>query len=668
MRAGVDVGGTFTDSIVVDDNGHLTVAKTLTTPADVSIGTMASLKELTTEGDHLESIVHGTTLVTNTLIERRGAPVGLLTTAGFRDTLAIRRTRRETLYDLNWKKPPSLVPRRLRREVRGRIDRNGETITPLDENDVRDACELFVQEGIEDIAICFLFSFRNDAHEQRAAAIVRELLPTARLSLSSEVVPEIREYERASTTVLNAMSAAVLETYLQALAAQLEAENLAGDLRIIKADGGVASPQYISRRSVEAYNSGPAAGVAAAVELGRMLNVKNLLTLDMGGTSTDVSVIWNGEPLSTMEGELEFGIPIRSPMVYIRSIGAGGGSVAYIDRAGALQVGPESAGADPGPACYGRGGDRATVTDANVVLGRIDPNYFAGGGMALDVEAAHAAVGKIAEEFRWTVEQAAEAISRIALANLVGAVREVSIDRGYDPRDFFLIAYGGAGGLYAAAVASELGIPEVVLPRFAGVFSAVGCLCADFKHERLRTLLVPATEASGPVVTAEWESLVKEGWEFLSWRGDATVRRFLDMRYVGEAFELLIEPDRDPQAADLMPRAVELFHAEHERLYGFRRLDPVEVVNTRVQLLVPVERPPWGARSMDSEQASPAAGDGDGDLAFYHRDALEPGRTVKGPAVVRDEDATTVLPQGHVLTLDEFGHIHITPDEVGSGS
>jgi len=666
-RVGVDVGGTFTDAVSVDAAGQITVAKTLTTPDDLSQGTLAALGELAGDLGELDAVVHGTTLVTNALIERNTPPIGLITTEGFRDVLEVRRTRRQHLYDLRWEKPPSLVRRRLRCEARERIGQHGEVILALDERGVRRIAEFLRSCGVRDVAICFLFSFRNSQHEERAAEIVRETIPDARVSLSSEIAPELREYERSSTTVLNSMATAAMERYLTTIESELGNRGFDGDLHMIKGDGGIGTTRYLLRRSLEAYNSGPAAGVSAAAELGRLLGIDNLLTLDMGGTSTDVSLIWHGQPLRTMEEELAFGIPMRIPMVDVRSIGAGGGSIAWIDAAGALHVGPRSARAMPGPACYGRGGTVPTLTDANLILGRIDPDFFLGGAMRLNRAAAEEAVGEIASQFGWSLTQTAEGISRIATANIVQAVREISIDRGYDPRDFTMVAYGGAGPLYAAEVAAELGVPEVVVPVRAGVLSALGCLCADMTHECLRTILVPADVERSDTIRRGWRRLEEETLGRLGGT-DVRIERFLDMRYVGEAFELTIAIATEPADANLVPIAAERFHSEHERLYGFRRDDPVEVVNVRVRGTVATERPRWDSpvAAAADHGALPGTRAGSG-YRFCFRDDLGLDRPVPGPLVVRDADATAVVHEGQTVRLDRLGNLRIAvgPEDHG---
>jgi N-methylhydantoinase A len=668
IRIGIDVGGTFTDGASIDpDTGRLAATKTLTTKAQVE-GTSSVLDDLSPDLRSVAAIVHGTTLVTNTLVERTGPPVGLITTAGFRDILEIRRTLRPHLYDVAWRKPPALVPRRFRREVRERIGANGNVLMPLNLEDVGSAAELFRRNGIVDIAVCYLFSFRNPRHEQETRDIIRRLIREARISLSSEVLPEYREYERTSTTVLNAMAKAAMERYLGDLETSLKRRRFAGELRLLKADGGVASASNIAHRSAEAFHSGPAGGVIGAASLGRALGHPNILTFDMGGTTTDVSLIWGGEPVLTMEEEVDFGIPIRVPMVYVRSVGAGGGSIAWIDEGGALRVGPRSSGATPGPACYGRGGAEATVTDANVELRRIDPEYFLGGRMALRPDRATEAVAELGQRFGWSPPEAARAISNVALSNMVQASREVSTGRGYDPRDFVLMAFGGAGPLYAAELARELGIREVIIPRDAGVFSAVGCLHANYKHERLRTIMLPAQPDVAPTVEAACDELASEAVAALGPVDSATVSWYLDIRYVGEAFDLTVPVSDGFAGWGTIEAAIDRFHTEHERLYGFSRADPVEIVNARVRAVSPVAHPAWRHEHSARAQEGLRTGsrltvlpDGSrAEFAVHHRRALAVGHVVEGPAIVQDDDSTTLVFPGDTLTLDECGNVRIS--------
>jgi N-methylhydantoinase A/oxoprolinase/acetone carboxylase beta subunit len=674
-RIGVDVGGTFTDAVAVDPStGEVRASKTATTPSEVVVGTRNAVDALGADLKEVDAIVHGTTLVTNALVERNTPLVALVTTAGFRDSLEIRRALREHLYDITWRKPAALVKRQYRFEVLERVDRDGNVLIPLDEEGVRRVGQRLAELGIAHVAICFLFSFRNASHEMRARVILKEVLPDAKVSISFEILPEFREYERTSTTVLNAMARGVMEDYLDDLGQMLRDRRFNGELRIMKADGGVANAAYIARRSVEAFHSGPAGGVTAAAELGRVLGRANILTLDMGGTTTDVSLIWNGEPVLTMEQEVAFGLPVRIPMIYVRSIGAGGGSIAWLDDGGGLRVGPRSAGAIPGPACYERGGTEATVTDAMVALGYVDPNFFLGGSMQLNRDLATKAVGIIADRFGWSVAETASAISRIALANMCQAIREVSVERGYDPRDFVLLAFGGAGPLFAAAAAAELGIKDVIIPERAGVFSALGCLHADFKNENVKTVLLIAVPGCEVAIDTAWRELTDKGFNDLGSK-EAVVQRFIDMRYVGEAYELTVSVPQELKGWRAIEAAVGLFHSEHRRLYGFERTDRVEIVNARVRVVLPVPRPRWVRRPAASstanstETVTAVLPDGSSaSVPTYHRGRLSVGQQVEGPAIVQDPDATTVIYERQALSIDEFGNIRIATGSAPPGS
>lgn len=669
LRVGIDVGGTFTDAIQLDiATGDLVVVKVPTTLTAVQASTLTALDKLSDSLRSVDSIVHGTTLVTNALVERNTPPIGLLTTRGFRDVLEIRRTQRPRLYDARWAKPPSLIPRHLRLEVRERIDKSGQVLEQLSEEEVRHACLIFAANKVRDIAIAFLFSFTNPSHEQQAARIVEQILPEARISLSSQVLPELREYERTSTTVLNAMARSVINDYLHEIDRQLFARSFTGRLRILKADGGIARSDYISKRSIEAFGSGPAGGVSAATRLGQALNRRNILTLDMGGTTTDVSLIWDGNPVATMEEEVEFGIPIRIPMIYIKSIGAGGGSIVRLDDAGVLHVGPKSSGADPGPACYGRGGLEPTLTDATLVLGWLDPTFFLGGRMPLDRELAERAIARIGRAFGWSVTATSAAVTRIAVAHLAQAIREVSLDKGYDPRDFALLAFGGAGPLFAAEVAMELGINEVIIPRNAGVFSALGCLCADHSYEALRTVLSPATRDSAVSLRNQWEEIEWSLKREVASQGQVRIERSLDMRYVGEAFEITLRIEANPSDPQIVDLAVEKFHAEHQRLYGFTRTDPVQIVNARIKLIEPIDPPEWkvmpstpGVTPLAKEVRPTGQLDGSvSDVPIFLRDDLHPGHEIEGPAIILDQASTATVPAHQRLRVDTLGNLIIS--------
>lgn len=669
LRIGVDVGGTFTDCVGVDPStGELSVAKVPTSRPDVERGTAEAIETLTrSNGRPAETVFHGTTLVTNAIVERKVPRVGLICTSGFRDILEIRRTQRARLYDIHWLKPASLVDRRFRREVVERIDKDGEILVPLDREGVLDAVEYFRKHGISDIAVAFLFGFANPQHELEAARIIHEFDPSIRVSLATETLPEIREYERTSTTVLNAMAKAVIEPYLESLEDRLSAGGFDGSLQIMTANGGTATSAYIrSKRSIDAFGCGPAAGVTAAAELGRKLGINNLLTFDMGGTTTDVGLVWGGEPVYSMEEEVDFGIPLRVPRTYIKSVGAGGGSLASIDEAGALQVGPESAGAIPGPACYGNGGDRATVTDANLVLGYIDPAYFLGGTMQLTPDRAFEVVSELGDKFGWTVQEAALAIIEIARANMVQGIREVTMDRGYDPRDFSLLAFGGGGALYAADVADALDLPRVVVPPFAGVFSALGCLFADYKHEYVKTVMLGASVESMDALREQLQAAREVAGANLGESGVSECPRyedFVDMRYVGQAFEVSVPVAAEISGRELIAQLKRDFTAEHERLYGFSRSAPVEIVNLRVRATVDVANPDWVARSKSpsglSQRRKVWTADGEVEAEVWRRDDLPAGLTISGPAIVVESEATVVVPAGFSCEADEIGSLII---------
>ncbi|MGE5338449.1 MAG: hydantoinase/oxoprolinase family protein, partial [Gemmatimonadota bacterium] len=487
LRLAVDVGGTFTDVTLFDAaRGRLVSAKTVTTPRDRAIGVLdgigAALEAAGAVAGQVAEVVHGSTTGTNALIERTGAKVGLLTTEGFRDVLEIGRIMRPDagLYDFSVDLPLPLVPRHLRREARERLDARGAVLTALEEASVRAAADFFAREGVEAVAVCFLFSFLNPAHEETAERILAQRLPGVPISLSSRVCPEIREYERSSTTVINAYLTPVMGTYLDSLQRRLEQKLGPVRLSVIQANGGSTSVAAARRRAVTTVNSGPAGGVVAAAYYGRRHARDRIVSVDMGGTSFDIGLVENGACAITTEGSFQ-DLPVRVPIIDLHIIGAGGGSIAWRDAGGALQVGPRSAGAEPGPACYGRGGATATVTDANLVLGRLSADYFNGGRMRLDVEAARRAVGTLAAEMKMGLEETALGVVRVVNANMVKGIAKVTILRGIDVRDFSLLSFGGAGGVHAVDLARALSMREAIVPPLPGTFSAVGLLVSDVR-------------------------------------------------------------------------------------------------------------------------------------------------------------------------------------------
>jgi len=708
LRIGIDVGGTFTDGVAVDEmNGAVTTAKTFTTYGDLSDGVLQVVKELSgTNGQGkghpdpskaISSIFHGTTLVSNALVERKVPPIGLLCTAGFRDVLDTRRTRRKYLYDIMWNKPENLVRRLYRREVVERLNYHGEVLTPIDEATVKDAVAFLARNGIKTLAVSYLYSFLNPTHERRTRDIILEMLPEAEISLSSDVIAEQREFERTTTTILNAMVKGLIDRYLGRLESALTEQHIDAPLQIMKANGGVARTATVRAKPVETYESGPAAGVTAAVAFGQMMGVPNLLTLDMGGTTTDVSLVWNGRPLMTLEEELEWSLPIRIPMIQIRSIGSGGGSLGWIDKGGALRVGPASAGSEPGPACYGRGGTKPTVTDADVVLGRLNPKHILGGKVSLNAELARKAIQEhIAEFLHLDVVQAAHAISQISAMDQVHLIREVTVNRGYDPRSFSLMCFGGAGAMYAVQIARELEISEVIIPTNPGVFSATGCLYADIHHEYVQTYITGTDGVNLGKLNEVFGALRQRAIEDLRRdrvTQDVTFEHFLDLRYHGEAYQISIPVDysafgRDSRFSgegeayqitvpvNVNPEghvteegidvAVRQFHSEHERLYGFNREDPVENVNVMLRALVPLPNPKVASNTVRRELSTAVKGrrpvyfgDSFSDTPIYDRYRLGYEAVIEGPAVIEEDQATIVLPPKQTARVDEYQNIRV---------
>jgi N-methylhydantoinase A len=650
---GVDTGGTFTDFVVSDD-GVLRVHKVLSTPRNPAEAILRGLRELNV-GDELAALVHGSTVATNAVLERKGVRTGLITTAGFRDVLEIGRQTRPKLYALRVEREPPLVPRDWRVEVRERLDERGAVLTPLDPASIDEAVAALKLAEVESVAVCLLFSFANPAHEQAVVAAARAA--GLHVSASSEVLPEFREYERTSTVVLNAYVAPIMDRYLGELERSLPGS---APLRIMQSNGGSISAATARREAARTLLSGPAAGVVGAAYVASASGFERAITFDMGGTSTDVALI-DGELSETTDGTIG-DFPTRLPMIDIHTVGAGGGSIAWFDTGGALRVGPRSAGADPGPAAYGNGGTEPTVTDANVVLGRLIPDAFLGGGMTLQLEAARTAVGRIADRLGSTVEEAALGMVRIANANMEAAIRVISVERGHDPRLFTLVAFGGAGPLHACELASALRIPRVLVPSTPGVLSALGMLAADILKDYVRTVMVASAAADG-VVEPVFAELDARGRAELAAEGLSPERiiieRYLDLRYSGQSYELVV-----PYSGDLGV-AVEDFHRAHDRRFGYS--DPteqVQVVNVRLKARGLADRPEIARTPLDANaQAEPAstravifagqAGADAHDTPIYARERLVPGVTFDGPAIITQYDTTTVLPPGWRALVDE---------------
>ncbi len=671
LWVGVDVGGTFTDVVVYDEATEtLRVGKSPTDPADPTQGLLRAFTKLEVALPATERLVHGTTIGTNAVLERKGARVWVITTRGFGDTLEIARTNRTVLYDIRALKPASLVPRQRVLEVDERMAFDGSVLRPLDPAGVGEAAERIraaTDGGAPGAAvICFLHSYANPVHERAAASLVRDRLPGWFVCTSQEVLPEFREYERFSTAVLNAYIGPLVGRYLTSLATTLAARGHAGKVFITTSSGGITTSEVAARFPVHTVLSGPAGGVAAALHLGRITGQRNLITCDMGGTSTDVCLIEELEATLSTEQQIA-GLPNRTPQIEINSIGAGGGSLAWLDAGAALRVGPRSAGAVPGPACYGRGGVEPTITDANLVLGRVPPDLPLAGEVKLDEELARRAIGRLLGGVPGlsTEEELADGIVRIATARMVSAIKEISIAKGHDPRDFVLLAYGGAGPMHAAFIAEELEIPRVMVPWAPGNFSAFGSLISDLRRDYVQTRLLATRSAVFADVAYAFAALEREATAALAGEGIAPERtsmlRTLGMRYVGQAWELLV---RVPDEADSMDALDEAFHRGHERRYGHRNESAVEIVNFRLTAVGATLKPslprPRTAGSIAGARRTerPVYFDG----AFmaspvYERERLARGAQLSGPAIVEEMGATTVVPPAWTATMGTWGEL-----------
>jgi len=681
MRLATDIGGTFTDLVYLDQvTGVLREVKSSSTPADFAIGVLDSLDKARVDVARAAFFVHGSTVVINALTERKGAKAALITTRGFRDVLEIGRANRPDLYNLFYAKPHPFVPRYLRLEVGERMNYKGEELVALEPDDVRAAAALCRREGVEAVAVCFLHSYANPAHEIECGELLEDMLGGIPVTLSHRVTKEWREYARTNTAVLNAYVHPIAKRYLDHLEKSLARRGMGPVGHIMQSNGGAAT--FATARDLPIYTveSGPVAGVIGAVEIGKLIGEPDVISLDIGGTTAKTSLIQNGTPKITTEYRIEYrrdyaGYPILAPTVDIVEIGAGGGSIAWIDSAGALKVGPVSAGADPGPACYDKGGDRPTVTDANVVAGRLNPAYFLGGEIPLNVTRAREAMKPIADCFGTSIEEAAIGVIRLADANMVNALKLVSVRRGYDPRDFALIAFGGGGGMHAASLARELRVRKVVIPTKPAVFSAWGMLMTDLRRDYIRTLILRADRV-GPqdfldiYRRMELEAAGDLESEHVS-SGDIRLVRYTDMRYAGQEHAVKVAVPGGAATPQTLEEVKERFHMLHEQAYTFRLNSPVEFVNFHITALGAVPKPEiprvQGGDSLKDAHKGKRPVDfgelGVHPAAIYERDRLPVGGRVVGPAVVEEPSSVTVVFPGQALTMDEFGFLHIFQED-----
>jgi len=674
VQIGVDIGGTFTDIVALDARGRLTLAKVPSTPKDLLDGIAAAtgmvLARAGAKPADVERFIHGTTIATNAILEQKGAVTAVLTTDGFEDVLELGRMKRSRMYDLAMdpEVPTFLAPRRRRLGIRERLDARGRVLAPLNEDDVRAAAAKLSAQGVQAIAVCYLFSFVNPAHERRTREIIADVAPDISVSLSSEVDPTFREYERLCVTAFDAYLGPVVKRYLGGLADTLRGLGVPGVPLIMRSRGGIVSAALAAQQPVTLFLSGPAGGVIGAAFAAEQAGVRDFVSLDMGGTSNDVAVVHDGRPLLASEGAIG-PYPVRTPMVDVNTIGAGGGSIAWIDAAGGLRVGPRSAGAEPGPACYARGGDEATVTDASVVLGYLNPTRFAGGAMTLDVTAAERALAAIGRRLGVDAVAAAAGIHRVVNARMADQIRLVTIKRGYDPRQFALVVLGGAGPVHGAALAAEMGMAEVLVPEAPGVLAAFGLLAAAIEHHHARTLQARTDGADLAAVNRCLAELDAAGQGRMREEGvparDVRVAYAADMRYVGQAYELEV-PITAPVAPERVPEIVAAFHAVHERVYGYARAQqPVEFVNFRAVHTFPLPRPVLTPAARDGSLHAALIGerrayfDGFVPTVIYERARLPLGARLPGPAIVEQPDTTTVIPPGVVAVVDDAGNLRL---------
>jgi N-methylhydantoinase A/oxoprolinase/acetone carboxylase beta subunit len=683
---GVDVGGTFTDIVFADiESGRTLIHKTPTTKDDPSRGVVACIGELCARFDlprpAIDHVLHGTTIGTNAVLEHDGAATGMITTAGYRDIVHIGRHQRPQHYSIRQEIPwqdRTLVRRRHRLTVSERLaPPRGEELVPLDEEGVREAARALRAEGVEAIAICFLFSYLNAAHESRAQEIVQEEFPDCFTSSSAEVAPQFREFERFTTALLNAFVGPRLRDYVGRLERSLSNEGFAADLHVMCSNGGVATPATVAKTPVSTLLSGPAAGVLGGAWSGALSGRDRLITFDVGGTSADIGIVVDGRfAEATARDTWIGGYPVLAPMIDIHTIGAGGGSIAYVDSAGAFRVGPRSAGADPGPAAYGRGGTKPTVTDANLVLGRLDPGNFLGGAMPLDSTAARCAIDDLSARLGLGPEETAEGVLTILNANMANAISSRTVQKGLDPRGFALVAFGGAGPLHAAEVARALGIPEVIVPAYPGITSAVGLLTTDLKYDAVRTEFQAGDTIDLDRLDTDLAAMEGELARQLANDGiapEGTVfERSGDLRYLGQGYELRVpfpEGELDAAAlAQIFARFAELHRIEYGHVF---EASPIEIVNIRVTGIgrMPKIAPPRPASGGSLGQAlvktAHCAFRNNGVLQamatpFYRRDLLPLEQPIAGPAIVLQTDSTTVVPPGTTLIAETSGNLILT--------
>lgn len=680
---GVDVGGTFTDFSVFNlETGELFHYKDSSTPGDPSRAIVKGVKDVLeikkAQARDVVYLAHGTTVGTNALIEKKGARVGLITTEGFKDLMEIGNQKRPSLYDLQAQKPVPLIPSGCNIGVRERIRYDGSVYTPLDEENVRQAVRQLKQYGVQAIAVCTLFSFINPAHENRIKEIIAEEYPEVYTTISSELAPEFREYSRMSTTVLNSYLGPVMKKYVNNFQTSVREMGIQAEPYITQSNGSIISIKETIDCPIKCAVSGPSAGVVAASFIGRQCNADKIITFDMGGTSADISLIENFTPQVSNEREVE-GYPARIPMINIITIGAGGGSIAQIDEGGALKVGPKSAGAVPGPACYGRGGTQPVVTDANIVLGKLNQKRILGGRMEVYLDLAHEALDRcICEKSGLSRAQAANGIITVVNSNMVRAVRSVSVEKGYDVREFSLMAFGGAGPLHACEVAKELGIRQVIIPPHPETLCSLGLLLADTKFDMSRTLILEGKVENLPKFNEQFADMIHQGSEALDREGVTKERRCfefaVDMRYQRQNFEISIPVPTGEMTEQDLRRAIADFHAEHKRSYGYcNEQAPVQFVSYRASAIGIIDKPEMTEQPLCPAAPAPVPLEtrsvlfqGESEYRptpVYRRESFIPGQSIAGPCICEQMDTTLVVPESWIIHVDGYGNLKIDYEE-----
>ena len=672
---GIDTGGTFTDMVVLDPaTGRVESLKTSSTPSAPGQAIVNALDEGGVVAGEIETFTHGTTVGTNALIERTGCKVAFVTTKGFEDAPFIQRINRKVLYDLRWRKPEPLVASRtLCLGLDERVDAHGTEIRPVDEGEVRALCHTIRDSGAEAVALCLLFSYVSTEHEERVKRILEEELGRLPVSVSHEVAPIWREYERSSTTIADAYLRPLFGRYVSSLDTALRDAGMKREWTLMKSNGGAMLSGAAADAPIQTVMSGPAGGMTATEHVARVLGEPNVLTLDMGGTSADVGILVGGQQRHTTEYEIEWGLPAAVPLIDIKSIGAGGGSIAWVDAGGFLRVGPRSAGAEPGPICYGRGGTEVTVTDANLLLGRLDPEYFLGGRMRLDPSTVAGAMEALGTTMGLDALELAASIVEIANENMSSAIKMVSLERGHDPRRFVLLAFGGAGPLHAAAVARLLGVPKVIVPQYPGVFSAVGLLLADIRVDKVWTQAFRSNDVDAALVNRQFVRITERAVDELrreGFAGGPDIRRAINMRYFGQNYEHEVEIEEGVLDEPALERAFRAFDALHAERYGYAiEGEVIELVSFKVTVIG--RRPP-----LDLSRANGAAGaqrstrevyvrrQGFVEATVVRRSSLEAGEVVAGPAVIEEEGSTTFIEPGMTVERSAQGALVI---DIGVG-